>query len=141
MSVERRGVDTKFFAQSSDRQFRDVVGFHKLQRDPNKIAFAQIGPLICHDHDNSEIAGGEIRSCIPKCHFEESFCLIFDGRSSPSMLSSVMMSSLLTSVNLKGDTDVSIHGPIWTMGEGSSRRSVGGLRSFSHFNFKSRHGD
>ena len=57
------------------------------------------------------------------------------------MLSSVMLSALLTSINLEGDTDVSIHGPIWTMGEGSSRRGVGGVCSFSHFNFKSRHGD
>ena len=71
--VERRGVNTEFFAQGPDGQFGNVVGFDKVQSDANEVAFRQIGPMICHDHDNSEIAGGEIRSRIPKCHFEESF--------------------------------------------------------------------
>ena len=64
VSVQRSGVNAEFFAQSADRQIRDIVGFHKLQRDPNKIAFVQIGPLICHHHDNSDSRRVKIRSDI-----------------------------------------------------------------------------
>ena len=56
MSVQRSGVNAEFFAQSADRQIRDVVGFHKLQCYSDEIVPSESVSVFRHSKNLSENA-------------------------------------------------------------------------------------
>jgi hypothetical protein len=54
--IQRSGVNAEFFAQSADRQIRDVVGFHKLQCYSDEIVPSESVFVFCHSKNLSEYA-------------------------------------------------------------------------------------